>query len=312
MKYIAKRIGYLLLTTFAVMTIVFIVLRILPGDPAILILGPDASVDSIAAMREKLGLNQPILVQYFAYLKSFITFDFGDSLAHHVPVLSLLKRALPYTITLSIAALLVSVVVGVPLGVMSALKRNGIFDFFSRVASLLTIGMPHFFLGLMMLLFFSYRLKWFPLLGGGSFDDPGSVLYHLILPAIAMGLPRAATQLRFTRANMLEVLGLDYVRTARAKGLREGSVIYKHALRNALLPVITIIGANLGQLLGGAFLMEVIFTRPGIGKLLLDGIRARDYPMVQVTIVFFAFMVAVINLLTDLLYSIADPRIQHK
>ena len=305
--YIARRLLEVIPTVLLVLTLVFLALRVLPGDPAVAALGEFATPDAIASFRHKLGLDQPLWMQYVSFLRQAATGDFGQSMTNGTSINALLARSLPYTMELAAAALLFGMVIGVPLGVWTATKRGGAVDGIGRIFALLGFSLPDFYLGVLLLLAFSLRLDWFPMLGGGEgFLDR---LHHLVLPAITLGLVMAAFIMRLTRSSMLEVLRRDYVRTARGKGVPEGWVIFKHALRNALIPVTTGMGIYLLTTLSGTITVELVFSRPGLGQLLIGGISARDYTMVQAGLVVFAFFVVVVNLMTDLLCAAIDPRI---
>jgi len=284
--------------------------RLIPGDPALLILGENAPQEQILQLRKDLGLDQPIYVQYFHYLYQVFHGNLGISLRTERSVIKEIMDVLPYTTELAIAGIFVSVIIGVPIGVISANRRNTMTDYVAMTFAILGVSMPVFWTGILSTLLFSLYLGWLPAIGGG---DPANFIdriLHLILPSTAIGMAASAITARMTRASMLDVLHQDYIQTARAKGLEELKVLYKHALRNALIPVITVVGLNMGRLLGGTIVTEIVFARPGMGKLLVDAIYARDYPQVQGVVAFFAAMVIIVNLLVDLAYSIADPRVE--
>ena len=297
-------------TLWVIVTFVFLAMHLLPGDPAIAILGEYASAESLASLREKLGLNRPLYVQYFSFLGNLVQGDLGTSLANNKEVSWLILRMLPYSVMLTISSIIVSIIIGVPIGILSALKRNKLIDYIGRIFALLGFSTPAFYLGILLLLFLSLKLDLFPMIGGGDLDDPVSLLYHLVLPAMSGGLVMASIIMRMTRSSVLDVLNEDYIQTARSKGLHEMVVIYKHALKNALIPVIAVIGVYVGVALGTAVLTEIVYNRPGIGKLLVGAVYNRDYPTVQGTLCVFAAFIAVVNLLTDLTYGIVDPRIR--
>lgn len=309
-KYIIRTLLSALPTLIGVLTCVFLITRLIPGDPAVLILGENAPVEQIIELRKDLGLDQPVYTQYFQYIYQVLQGDFGTSLRTERKVIKEIIDVLPYTIELAIAGIFVSVIIGVPIGIISARRRNTIADYIAMTFSLLGLSMPVFWTGILFTLFFSLYLGWFPAIGGGNSESFVNRLFHLVLPATAIGMAASAITARMTRTSMLEVLNQDYVRTARAKGLRELFVVYKHALRNALIPVITVVGLNMGRLLGGAIVTEIVFARPGIGKLLVDAIYARDYPQVQGIVAFFAMMIIIVNLIVDLTYSLVDPRVE--
>lgn len=295
----------------AVSVAVFLVMHATPGDPARLMAGMNASQEDVEGIREKLGLNDPLHVQYFRFITNAVRGDFGTSYRTNRPVGQELTSRFPNTVELAVAALVVAVIIGIPFGVLSAVKHNTLTDNFSMLGALLGVSMPSFWLGLMLMLVFAYYLKIFPVSGRGGPVWTLQGLHHLVLPAVSLGAASAATIARMTRSNMLEVLGEDYIRTARAKGLGERVVIYKHALRNAMIPVITIVGLTLGFLLGGTVIIETVFAWPGVGTLIINGIWARDYPMVQAGVFLIAIIFVLMNLLVDLTYGFLNPRISY-
>ena len=299
-------------TLWFIITAVFMAMHLLPGDPAIAILGEHASAESLLKLREQLGLNRPLAVQYLSFLWNLIQGDLGISLTNSKPVTLLIFRMLPYSIELSLSAIFISIVIGIPIGIVSALKRNKLIDYVGRTCALLGFSTPSFYLGILLILLFSLKLDLFPMIGGGDFDDFGSRLSHLVLPAFSLGLVNASMVMRMTRSTLLDTLNEDYIQTARSKGLHEFKVVYKHALRNALIPVIAVIGVYVGVTMGTAVLTEIVFNRPGIGKLLVGAVYNRDYPTIQGTLVVFATFIAFVNLLTDLSYGITDPRIRYE
>jgi ABC-type dipeptide/oligopeptide/nickel transport system permease component len=297
-------------TVLLVLTLVFIALRLLPGDPALVALGDYATPEQLALFREQMGLNVPLWQQYFLFIWNMLTLDFGQSLIDRTPVLRTLADNLPYTIELTLVATAIGVSVGVPLGVLAAVNRNRLPDAGVRLFSLIGYAIPDFYLGALLLIVFALNLGWFPINGGGTgFVDR---LYHVALPALTLAMVKTAFLGRLTRTSLLEVLGKDYVRTARAKGARENRVIYRHGLRNALLPVTTGLGLSLLATLSGSVAIELVFNRPGIGEVLISAIAKRDYPVIQAGVVVFAFFVVVVNLLIDLAYIVVDPRIRVK
>jgi ABC-type dipeptide/oligopeptide/nickel transport system permease component len=309
-RYLLKTLITIIPTLFGVVTIVFFLIHLTPGDPALAILGPHATADSIQELRKNLGLDQPLHLQYLKFLGSLLKGDLGRSLVTEQPVLIETLRPFPYTIHLALAGVFISLIVGIPIGVISAVRRNTFLDYFMRAGSISGISIPVFFLAIILLWIFSYQLGWFPIIGVGDTSSWRSLLYHLVLPAITIGISMAVLIMRLTRSCMLEVLSQDYVRTARAKGLAEKAVILVHALKNALLPIVTVVGLYMGQLLGGAILTETVFARQGVGKLLMDAIFARDYPQVQGTVLIFASAVILVNVLVDIIYRFLDPRIK--
>jgi peptide/nickel transport system permease protein len=310
-SFIVKRLGFALVTLWAVLTIVFFVVRVLPGDPAQVILGDQATAAAIEAMRARLGLDRPLAVQYAEFLFGVLRGDWGVSLVTGRPVLVEVMAVLPWTIELTIAALAIGAVIGIPLGVWAAINRNRAIDYVTRLASLLGLSFPAFVSGILLLIFFGIQLRWFPVISAQS-GSLSAWFQSLFLPALNLGLIMAAYITRVTRSAMLEVLQEDYVRTARAKGVPWGAVVWRHALRNALIPVITIVGLYLGVLIGNSVLTEIVFNRPGLGKLIVGALNQRDYTMLQGMMVIYTLVVIVVNLLTDLAYGAADPRVKLK
>jgi peptide/nickel transport system permease protein len=293
-----------------VLTLVFVALRLLPGDPALVVLGEYATQDQLALFRRQMGLDVPLWQQYFAFLRNMLMLDFGTSLVNQTPVIQLIRENLPYTIELTLVATGMGLMFGIPLGVAAAVNRNRWQDRGARVFSLIGYAIPDFYLGALLLIVFALNLGWFPINGGGTgFWDR---MYHVFLPALTLAMVKTAFIGRLTRTSMLEVLGRDYVRTARAKGAREPRVIYRHGLRNALLPVTTGLGLSLLATLSGSVAIELVFNRPGIGEVLISAIAKRDYPVIQAGVVVFAFFVVAVNLLVDLAYAVVDPRIRVK
>jgi len=299
-------------TLWFIVSIVFFAMHLLPGDPAIAILGEHATAESLEQLREQLGLNRPLILQYVSFLGRLVQGDLGTSLTNNKPVNLLILRMLPYSVELSLSAIMISIVIGIPIGIVSALKRNKLIDYLGRTLALLGFSTPSFYLGILLLILFSLKLDLFPMIGGGKEGDVVSRLYHLVLPAFSLGLVNASMVMRMTRSALLETMGEDYIQTARSKGLKEMRVIAKHALRNALIPVIAVIGVYVGVTMGTAVLTEIVFNRPGIGKLLVGAVYDRDYPTIQGTLVVFATFIAIVNLLTDLSYGVADPRIRYE
>jgi peptide/nickel transport system permease protein len=308
MRRIGSRLLQLIPTTIGALVLVFFLMRVLPGDPAAAMLGTNATPQSVAALREQLGLDEPLIQQFVDYVTGLARLDLGRSLAVRTPVTTLLRQAILPTLMLTLGGTLVSVVVGVPLGVLAALKRRTWLDYLASVGALLGVSVPVFVWGLLLLLAFS--LQWPLLPSAGAGDTPLDIARSLIMPSIATGFFQVGLVARITRASLLAVLANDYVRTARAKGLAPVAVIGGHALRNALIPVLTVIGLNAGTLLGGAVVAETVFTRPGLGRLILDAINARDYPVIQGVMIVSVVLVVLLNLVTDMLYTAADPRVR--
>jgi ABC-type dipeptide/oligopeptide/nickel transport system permease component len=311
--YLAQRVVVAFVQILVAVTLVFAFLHLLPGDPVLIILGSERSVEpeQIAAVRHTLGLDQPVPVQYANWLQQLVRLELGTSLVDNSPVRATIGERFPRTLELVMASTLLAVVVAVPMGVVAALRRNRAPDLLLSGASALGISLPVYVTGLLLVLFFGVVLRWLPTQGYVEFsDDPIDHLLHLALPAVVLAFGLAATVTRMTRSSLLEVLGQDYVRTARAKGVHEQRVVYGHALRNALIPVVTVIGIQVGALIGGAVLVEYIFNWPGMSTLLITAISRRDYPTVQgVVLVASAFLIFV-NLGVDLLYGFLDPRIR--
>ena len=311
-KYTIRRMILVLPTLWAVVTFVFFLIRVVPGGPAVAALGSYATAESIRELEKKMGLDRPILVQYGSFLKDLCRGDLGKSLITNKPISSEIRKALPYTLDLTLGGMLIGIVLGVPIGIMTALKRNQAPDYIGRILSLVGISMPEFYLGILLMYLFAIKLNLFPVLGGGNFNILSSRLYYLVLPAFTLGIIMTAFISRMVRSSMLNVLREDYVRTAKAKGLRERVVIYKHALRNALIPTVTVIGIYMSILMGGSVLTEIIFSRPGLGKMMVFAVKDRDYIALQSVIIVFSAFVFLFNLLTDILYSIIDPRIEYR
>lgn len=295
-------------TIFLVLTLVFIALRLLPGDPALVALGDQATPEQLALFREQSGLNVPLWQQYFTFLWDMVTLNLGKSLLTGTPVIETIARNLPYTVELTIVATGIGALLGIPFGVWAAVRKNRAPDQGMRVFSLVGYAVPDFYLAAMLLIVFALNLGWFPINGGGDgFIDR---MYHVALPAITLAFVKIAFLGRLTRTSLLEVLSKDYVRTARAKGAPEGQVIFKHALRNAMMPITTALGMSTLATLSGSVAIELVFNRPGLGQMLIGAINERDYPTVQGGVVVFAFFVVLINLLVDLAYLFVDPRLR--
>ena len=303
LTFALKRLGRLLLTVLLISTIIFFVIRVIPGDPALVIAGLDASPESVAAIRAKIGTDQPLTVQYVRWLASVVRFDFGVSLSTGQPVTAMILQRFPLTLTLALLGMVIALVLAIPLGIVSAVRRWSAWDYLGMLFSQIGMAVPGFWLGILLLLLLAVKVHWFPLFGSGTFK-------HLVLPAVALGFARAAILLRLTRASMIEELSREYVVTARAKGLTERMVKYKHALKNALLPVVTVAGIQLGYMLGGAVIIEQVFSLPGLGRLFLTGVYQRDFPLIQGGIVFIALAFSLINFAVDILYSLLNPKIR--
>ena len=300
--YILKRLFHSIFVLMGISLVVFIILH-LTGDPAALLMPMDATPEQVAQFRQEMGFNDPIVVQYWRFFKGTLRGDFGESFRHSQPALDLVMERMPATIQLTLAAMVIALVVAIPVGIISAIRRNSILDHIGMTGALLGQSTPVFWLGIMLILIFSVTIQWFPSSGRGE-------IQHLVLPAITLGMFTMARTARMMRSSMLEVLGQEYMKTAKAKGLNPGTVILKHALKNAAIPVVTIIGMELGTLLGGAVITETIFAWPGVGRLAVQAIYNRDYPVVQAAVFLLASIFVLVNLIVDLLYTYLDPRVK--
>lgn len=303
--FVARRVGQALLALLGALVVVFFLLRVLPGDPAALMLSEFGTPDQVEALRESMGLNEPLLGQFWTYLTRALIGDFGMSLARHRPALDVVLGYLPATLQLAGAALLLTVAVAVPLGTIAALRKGTWIDSVVSVLAVFGQSMPTFWVGIMLIVFVATGIGWLPTSGYGG-------LQHLVLPTITLAFTQIALISRLTRSSVLDVVSQDYLRTARSKGINEYRVMFAHGLRNAILPVVTMLGLQLGQLLGGAVITEAVFGWPGIGSLLVSAIGSRDYPVVQVIILLSAAIFIMVNLILDLLYGVLDPRIKLK
>jgi peptide/nickel transport system permease protein len=301
--YVLRRLALLVPVVAGITLILFVSIRLLPGDPAVVMAGDLAPGEYVDQLRRSMGLDKPVYVQYLIYLRNLAGGDLGRSAKSFRPVLHEIGDRYPYTIQLTIAGMLVAAVLGITAGALSAVRRDSLFDYGSMVVALVGVSVPVFWLGLMLVLVFSVHLRLLP--GGGT-----GTTWHLVLPALTLGASAAGILARMTRASLLEVLGSDYVRTARAKGLRELAVVLRHALPTAFIPVLTVLGLQFGSLLGGAVITESVFAWPGMGRLLIDSIAARDYALIQGALLIFATSFALVNLAVDILYATVDPRIR--
>lgn len=311
--FIVRRILVLIPVALLVLIITFSLIHLTPGNPAYVILGEEASKESVKLLDIKLGLNLPLTTQFFRYVRGVVTGHLGHSLINGHSVLYLLISRLPVTAELSLLAMVVALVLAVPAGVLAAVHRNSWIDNVTRVVALTGIAMPNFWLALLLVYIFAVVLRWFPALGWVPLGQslPGN-LYHLVLPVIVLALPLTAVTSRILRGEMLEVLHLLYIQAARAKGVPEPRVLFRHALRNALIPVVTVVGLQLGALLGGVVITETIFTLPGMGQLVVSAIFNRDYPVLDGAVLFLAWVVLTVNLLVDIAYAALDPRIRYQ
>jgi peptide/nickel transport system permease protein len=302
-RYIVRRLALSLFVLFGVSIVVFGLIHLAPGDPARLMLYDTAPEEEVQAMRKTLGLDQPLYLQYWLFLSHAVRGDLGRSLYYKQPALRIILEHLPATAELTFAALLISLAVAVPMGIVSAVRRDSFWDYAGMLLATVGQATPVYWLGLMLILFFAVQLRILPTSGRGGIE-------HLILPSVALGAPLMALVTRMVRSGMLDILGEDYVRTARAKGLAERLIVLRHALRNIMIPLVTIVGLQFGALLGGAVITETVFAWPGVGRLVVTAITARDYPLVQAATLLISFYFVAINLLLDVLYVYIDPRIR--
>ncbi|MFO7589522.1 MAG: ABC transporter permease [Acidimicrobiia bacterium] len=321
LQYAARRVLLFVPVVFGVLTIVFITVRSVPGDPAVIFVGPEGTDEDRVRVTRMLGLDQPLPVQFAIYVLRAVQGDFGRSIFLRTEVSQLIRQTLPATMELALLALLATVVIAVPLGVVAAVRANTPVDFAATLFALLGVSMPIFWFGVLAILLFSLQLGWlpsfgrgpglFPALRSGDLDMVVAALRYALLPSITLAITSIALVARLVRSSMLEVLGLDYVRTARAKGLAERRVVVRHAFRNALLPVVTVLGLQFGTLLGGAVVTEIIFAWPGLGRLIVTAVSQRDYPVIQGSVIFVAVMISAVNLLVDLSYAWVNPKIRY-
>jgi peptide/nickel transport system permease protein len=312
LSYIVNRLIGMVAVMFIVATVVFVIIRVTPGDPAAVMLGPDAQPSDIVELRSKLGLDQPLPVQYVTWLGQIAIGDLGQSIFLNQPVLSAIGDRAEPTLMLTVMSMLIAVAIALPIGIASAVWRGSLLDQATLTVSMFTASIPSFWLGLLVMQLFAVKLGWFPVAGyggpGASFLDR---MTHLVLPACVLGIVNSALITRFTRASMLDVLGDDYVRTARAKGLPERRVVLKHALKNALIPILTVIGLTTALLISGAVVTETVFGLPGVGNLVVNGVLRRDYPVIQGALLVIAALYVLVNLAIDLLYLVVDPRVRY-
>jgi peptide/nickel transport system permease protein len=299
---LVRRLAHSVLVLWGISTIVFFLTH-LGGDPTNLMLPPDATFEQRSEFREQMGFDRPLLIQYFDFLGKAVRLDFGESLRHNQSAMSLVLERVPATLELAVVGLVIALVLAIPLGIMAALHRGSWLDTGSLVFAFAGQSFPVFWLGIMLILVFSENLHWLPSSGRGSWR-------HLILPGITLSALSMAMIMRLLRSSLLEVIGSEYIRTARAKGLSEKMILYRHSLRNAAIPVITIVGLSVGLMLGGAVITETVFAWPGMGRLVIQAISNRDFPVVQAFVVFMAVVIVVINLIVDLLYTVMDPRVK--
>jgi peptide/nickel transport system permease protein len=303
-RFIIKRLGLAIVTLILLSLTIFLLMRV-TGDPAVLLAEPGASQADLDAIRKQFGLDQPLWVQYASFILHLVRGDFGQSFYYRTDVFELYLSRLPASLLLASAAMTFSLIIGIPTGIIAAVRVNQWWDSAGKIFALLGLSMPSFWVGLIMILFFSVYLGWLPSSGSGT-------VLHLVMPSIALGWVFAAAHMRLTRSSMLEVLGSEYVKLARLKGLPEALVISKHALKNALIPVLTLAGINLVIMVNVAIVVETVFAWPGVGRLLYEGIAFRDFPVVQATVLLGGVMIVVVNLVVDILYAVIDPRIRYE
>jgi ABC-type dipeptide/oligopeptide/nickel transport system permease component len=308
--FVARRLLAAVPTLLAVLTLVFVIVRIVPGDPALVILGDQATPEAAAALRAKLGTDQPLLAQYVGFMQRALVGDFGASMVTGRPITAEVAAVLPHTIDLTLAAMVFGIVIGVPAGIAAALHRNRAIDVAARILSLIGLSFPVFVSGIFLLLAFALHWQVFPVIGNANLADPLDRLHKLILPAITLGLVMAAYITRVTRSAMLQSLGEDFIRTARAKGVPRRRIVWVHGLRNAAIPIVTVVGLYVGILLGNSVLTEIVFNRPGLGKVIVGALNQRDYTMLQGLMVIYCVLIVVVNTATDLLYGVIDPRVK--
>ncbi len=313
-RYVTRRLIHAVFVIWGCATLVFFMLRMIPGDPVIQMLGPEYTPEAAVALRHKLGLDEPLLTQYMRWITNVARGDLGGSIASGETVADAIKAGVPKTASLTLVSFLIAVSIALPAGIVAALQRNKPVDYVASFIAFIGVSMPSFWFGIILILVFAVHLKWLPAIGYAEIADKGfgEWLKRLILPGLAIGAGYAAILMRFVRAGLLEVLSSDYVRTARAKGVREGSVIVRHALRNALIPVVTVAGIQLALLLSGAVVIETVFSIRGLGRILVGAIFDRDYPIVQGVILLISVVFVLANLVVDVLYTFLDPRIRYE
>jgi peptide/nickel transport system permease protein len=312
-QYIIRRLIHAVFIIWGCATLVFFMLRAVPGDPIVVMLGPEYTPEAAEALRHKMGLDEPVYVQYLKWAGNVLTGDLGTSISSPEPVIDTIKIGLPKTLSLAGLSFVLGLVIAVPAGIISALRRNSAVDYAASLIAFLGVSMPGFWLGIILILVFAVRLNWLPAVGYSTIEEDGFVEWfkHLLLPALAIGTSYAAILMRFVRAGLLEVLNADYIRTARAKGVAERGVIFRHAMRNAMIPVVTVIGIQLALLLSGAVVVETVFSIRGMGRILVGAIFDKDYPIVQGIILLTTVIFVLANLIVDILYTFLDPRIKY-
>jgi peptide/nickel transport system permease protein len=312
-QYIIRRLIQALFLVWGCATLVFFMVRLIPGDPVVQMLGPEYTPEAAEVIRVKLGLDEPFHIQYLRWFGNMLTGDLGGSIATGETVVDIITTGLPKTLSLATLSFLIATAIAVPAGIIAALRRNTVFDYVASVVAFIGVSMPSFWFGILLILIFAVQLRWLPAIGYADPMEDGVVawLERLILPSLAIGAAYSAILMRFVRAGLLEVLSSDYVRTARAKGVREHAVVLRHAMRNALIPVVTVMGIQLALLLSGTVVVETVFSIRGIGRILVAAIFDRDYPIVQGVILLIAVIFVMANLLVDIVYTFLDPRIRY-
>jgi len=307
-QYILRRLVQMIPVLLGVTIIVFTLVHLIPGDPAAAMLGDKATIDNVARLRQAMGLDKPLYVQYFYYLRNLFELNLGTSILYRIPVASLIGQRMVVTLSLVACTAVLTTIISLPLGILAALKKDSLLDNIVRSSLMVTMVMPSFWSGIMLIIILSIQLHLTPVSGWGT--NPLDDIYHLILPALTISLGLAPILIRSLRTSILEALGTDYIKTARSKGLQERVVISVHVLRNALIPPVTLLGVSIGFLMGGAVIIERVFALPGEGALLIDSVTARDYPVIQSATLIFSVLVILVNLATDILYSFLDPRVR--
>jgi ABC-type dipeptide/oligopeptide/nickel transport system permease component len=310
LRFILKRLLLAIPTLFAVLTIIFLLMRVIPGDPAYAVLGDYATEDAVKALRTQMGLDKSIWEQYVTYMGGIVRGDLGDSLVTRQPAWQQIRTVLPYSLELTGAAIVIALALGIPAGVITAVRQNTWLDYLIRVLSLAGLSAPAFYIGLLLMYLLSARAGWFPAISTAGFDQLGKNLHALVLPAFTLGLVETAYVTRMTRSVMLNVLSDDYVRTARAKGLSNRAVLIRHALRPGMVPIVALIGIFTIGLIGGSVLTEEVFARPGLGKLMVGATTRRDYTLLQAIMVVYALIIVIVNIFVDIIYSWVDPRVR--
>lgn len=311
LRHILTRLILMIPVIFFISVMVFTIMHLIPGDPAYVMLGEEASPEAVEALRKELGLDRSVPVQYMEWIKAALKGDLGRSIRNNEKILDAILDRLPVTAYLAVSAVVFSILIALPAGIIAGVRPKSLMDVAATVLAMGGIAMPSFWLGILLIFFFAFKLEWLPIMGYVSpAEDLWDSLRHMVLPAITLGASMAATNTRFIRSSMLEVMNKEYITTARSKGLREIEIIRGHALKNALIPVVTMLGLQMAMLLGGALIVETIFAIPGLGRLIVNAIFTRDFPMVQGIVLFMAVFVLTANFIVDILYSFLDPRIR--